>query len=300
MADWQRRSPAMFSQWQAGARHGLRSFSTSASARAGIVSNIGRQPISIPPSVTVSPSRTEISVKGPLGETIVPLMPFVKLSDTAPNTLSVSVENPKERKQRAMWGLTRTLIQNAIVGMTEGFTTPVYLVGVGYRAALEADPRGQGDGRSGQRLNMKLGYSHPVFVPIPDHIKAEVPLPTKIVLSCTDKHKLGLFAAQIRTWRPPEPYKGKVRRGMVLALGCAVAHAVCVGYHCRQREDKDEDREEEVDLVMVAFDFRYVTRFRNVHAFLLLPRSRPRYDRNSGCYVCLPHSLLAIFHDALQ
>ncbi|KAM5535058.1 hypothetical protein V8D89_011286 [Ganoderma adspersum] len=199
----------MFSRWQAGARHGLRSFSTSGPAHAGIISNIGRQPITIPPAVTLSPSPTEISVRGPLGETAVPLMPFVKLSDTAPNTLSVSVENPRERKQRAMWGLTRTLIQNAIVGMTEGFTTPVYLVGVGYRAALEADPRGAGNGRSGQQLNMKLGYSHPVFVPIPDHIKAEVPLPTKIVLSCTDKHKLGLFAAQIRTWRPPEPYKGK-------------------------------------------------------------------------------------------
>ena len=216
----------MFSHWQAGARHGLRSFSTSGPARAGIVSNIGRQPITIPPAVTLSPSPTEISVKGPLGETAVPLMPFVKLTDTAQNTLSVSVENPRERKQRAMWGLTRTLIQNAIVGMTEGFTTPVYLVGVGYRAALEPDPRGAGNGRSGQQLNMKLGYSHPVFVHIPDHIKAEVPLPTKIVLSCTDKHKLGLFAAQIRTWRPPEPYKGKVRRGMFSVPGCAVAYAM--------------------------------------------------------------------------
>ena len=113
-----------------------------------------------------------------------------------------------------MWGLTRTLIENAIIGMTEGFTTPVYLVGVGYRAALEEDPRGKGDGRSGQRLNMKLGFSHPVFVSIPEHIKVAVPLPTKIVLSCTDKHQLGLFAAEIRRWRPPEPYKGKVRLGM--------------------------------------------------------------------------------------
>ncbi|EJF63398.1 ribosomal protein L6 [Dichomitus squalens LYAD-421 SS1] len=199
----------MLSPWQAGARHALRSFSTSASARAGIVSNIGKQPITIPPSVTLSSSPSEVLVRGPLGETSVPLMPFLKLADSQPNTLSVSVENPKERKQRSMWGLTRTLIQNAIIGMTEGFTTPVYLVGVGYRAALEPDPRGAGEGRSGQRLNMKLGFSHSVFVSIPDHIKAEVPLPTKIVLSCTDKHKLGLFAAQIRAWRPPEPYKGK-------------------------------------------------------------------------------------------
>ena len=141
-------------------------------------------------------------------------MPFMNIAEPAPQTLTVSVQEPKERKQRAMWGLTRTLIHNAIIGMTEGFTTPVYLVGVGYRAALEADPRGKGEGLSGQRLSMKLGFSHSVFVSIPEHIKVEVPIPTKIVLSCTDKHQLGLFAAQIRRWRPPEPYKGKVR-------GCA-------------------------------------------------------------------------------
>ncbi|KAI0670816.1 ribosomal protein L6 [Trametes maxima] len=199
----------MIVRWQAEARHALRSLHCSAAVCAGLVSNIGKKPIVYPPTVTLEPTSTTIAVKGPLGETAVPLMPFMKLSNTAPNTLAVAVENPKERKQRAMWGLTRTLIHNAIVGMTEGFTTPVYLVGVGYRAALEADPRGKGEGRSGQRLNMKLGFSHSVFVSVPDYIKIEVPQPTKIVLGCTDKHKLGLFAAQIRRWRPPEPYKGK-------------------------------------------------------------------------------------------
>ncbi|KAI0354933.1 ribosomal protein L6, partial [Trametes cingulata] len=199
----------MIVRWQAHASHALRSFHSSATARAGLISHIGKQPIVYPPTVSLAPSPTAITVKGPLGETSVPLMPFMKLSDIAPNTIAVAVENPKERKQRSMWGLTRTLIHNAIIGMTEGFTTPVYLVGVGYRAALEPDPRGKGEGRSGQRLNMKLGFSHSVFVSVPDHIKIEVPQPTKIVLSCTDKHKLGLFAAQIRRWRPPEPYKGK-------------------------------------------------------------------------------------------
>lgn len=110
-----------------------------------------------------------------------------------------------------MWGTTRTLIHNAIIGMTEGFNVPIFLVGVGYRATLEDDPRGTTEGNSGKRLNMKLGYSHSVLVPIPTYIKAEVPLPTKILLSCTDKHLLGLFAAKVRKWRPPEPYKGKVR-----------------------------------------------------------------------------------------
>lgn len=88
---------------------------------------------------------------------------------------------------------------------------PVYLVGVGYRVQLEEDVRGMVDGGNGQRLNMKLGYSHPVYVPIPSHIKAEVPSPTKIVLFCKDKHLLGLFSAKIRGYRKPEPYKGKVR-----------------------------------------------------------------------------------------
>ena len=128
----------------------------------------------------------------------------------APGTLTLSVEDAELKKQRSMWGLTRTLIQNAVTGMTEGFSVPLYLVGVGYRSALEADPRGKGEGMSGMRLNMKLGFSHPVIVPVPDHIKAEVPYPTKIILSCTDKHQLGLFAARVRKWRAPEPYKGKV------------------------------------------------------------------------------------------
>lgn len=118
--------------------------------------------------------------------------------------LSISVEDAEIKHQRAMWGTTRTLIHNAIIGITEGFTVPLYLVGVGYRVVLESDPRG-----GGQRLNMKLGYSHPVIIAIPSDIKAEVPLATKIVLFCTDKQRLGEFAAQIRNQRKPEPYKGK-------------------------------------------------------------------------------------------
>lgn len=96
--------------------------------------------------------------------------------------------------------------------MTEGFNTPLYLVGVGYRAAMEADPLGKRPGWTGERLNMKIGYSHSVFIPVPDHVKVQVASPTKILLSCNDKQALGLFAASIRKWRPPEPYKGKVRR----------------------------------------------------------------------------------------
>ncbi|KAL5524534.1 MRPL6_2 [Sanghuangporus sanghuang] len=93
--------------------------------------------------------------------------------------------------------------------MTQGFSVPLYLVGVQYRAALKDDPRGTTEGDGGKRLNMKLGVSHSVFVPVPAHIKAEEPLPTKIVISCTDNHQLGLFASKVCSFRRPEPYNGK-------------------------------------------------------------------------------------------
>ena len=190
-------------------RPAYRSFTSTARASAH-TSHIGREPIAIPPSVKLTPSRASVSVQGPLGSTTIPLMSFMRLAFSDPNTLAVSVDNPEVKQQRSMWGTTRTLINNAIIGMTEGFSVPLYLVGVGYRAALEDDPRQPTDGTRGQRLNMKLGFSHSVIVPIPPHVKAEVPSPTKIVLSCTDKHQLGLFAAKVRRYRPPEPYKGKV------------------------------------------------------------------------------------------
>lgn len=189
----------------------LNRFFSSSACRQGHISHIGRAPVAVPPAIVLTPSPSEVTVKGPLGTTSVPLKPYVQLSFPKPNTLSVTVEDAKVKEQRQMWGTTRTLIHNAIVGMTEGYTTPLYLVGVGYRAALEDDPRGTTEGNSGKRLNMKLGFSHSVLVPIPAYIKAEVPLPTKIILSCTDKHLLGLFAAKVREWRKPEPYKGKVR-----------------------------------------------------------------------------------------
>ena len=193
----------------------IRSFSSSAGVR-GHTSNIGKTPVNFQPSVSFTRTPATLSVTGPLGTASVPLEPYMTLDFPTPNTLTLSVEDAEIKKQRSMWGLTRSLIQNAVTGMTEGFTVPLYLVGVGYRAALEADPRGKLEGMSGTRLNMKLGFSHPVIVPVPDHVKAEVPYPTKIVLSCTDKHQLGLFAAKVRKWRPPEPYKGKVGGQVIL------------------------------------------------------------------------------------
>ncbi|GBE84914.1 Putative 54S ribosomal protein L6 [Sparassis crispa] len=186
----------------------VRLFSSSASAH-GLISNIGRQPIRFPPTVTLTPTPTAVDVTGPLGTTSVPTMPYMRFTFPAPDTLSVAVEDGSEKKQRQMWGTTRTLIANAIEGMTSGFSVMLYLVGVGYRAALEPDPRGPGEGRSGQRIAMKVGFSHSVYVSVPPNIKAEVPAPTKISLYCTDKQLLGKFAAQVKRWRPPEPYKGK-------------------------------------------------------------------------------------------
>ncbi|TFK27983.1 50s ribosomal protein [Coprinopsis marcescibilis] len=175
-----------------------RSFSTSCR----VLSHIGREPIKFSTDVTLTRTPKALTIKGPKGTTSVPLHPFVQLDMATPNTLSVAVEDAKIKQQRQMWGTTRTLISNAITGMTEGFTVPLYLVGVGYRAALE----NQGETPI---LRMKLGHSHFINIEVPSHIKLEVPSPTKVVLSCTDKHLLGLFAAQVRAWRKPEVYKGK-------------------------------------------------------------------------------------------
>ncbi|KAF7797471.1 hypothetical protein EIP86_008668 [Pleurotus ostreatoroseus] len=186
-----------------------RAFSSSAPARAPNVSNVGKRPITIPPNVQLTATGEHVTVAGPLGTTVVRHPPYMVLKFPDPQTMTVAVEDMTNKKQRSWWGTFRTYVHNAIVGMTEGFSTPVYLVGVGYRAAMEADPLGKREGWSGQRLNMKLGYSHPVYERIPDWVKVEVETPTKIMVSCTDKQKLGLFAAAIRKNRVPEPFKGK-------------------------------------------------------------------------------------------
>jgi len=210
----------------------------------GYTSHIGKTPIPIPPSVILNTTPTKLEVTGPLGSTSVPLEQYMHLTPATNGVVALSVDDAIQKKQRSMWGLTRTLINNAVIGMTEGFSVPLYLVGVGYRAALEDDPRGTENGGNGKRLNMKLGFSHSVFVPIPPHIKAGVPTATKIVLSCTDKHQLGLFAAKVRKWRPPEPYKGKVR---FLRLGRVVRSHLRAGDLRWKRADSDQSRQEEVD-----------------------------------------------------
>lgn len=225
-----------------------RSFSTTACRSANFISNIGKQPIKIPSNVTVDPTPAGLAVSGPLGSTSVPFPNYVKLDFDEPQSLIVSVEDRTNKIQRSIWGRTRTLISNAITGMTEGFTTPMYLVGVGYRAALEEDPMGKRPGWSGQRLNMKLGFSHPVLVPIPDYIKIQVASPTKILASGTDKQILGLFTASVRKNRPPEPYKGKVRPPFSVCCSRPLKRAFTLGYYCWAREGQNQGCQEEVDI----------------------------------------------------
>ncbi|KAJ3041664.1 hypothetical protein HDV00_008941 [Rhizophlyctis rosea] len=155
-------------------------------------------------------AKEQVVVTGPKGSLTMPLQPFVRLNfpklppDAPKKELTVSVANEYEKKQKAMWGTTRGLLGNMVEGVLEGYTLPVRFVGVGYRAVLEDRPEG-----GGKRLNLKLGYSHPVIMDIPEHITVQVPVPNQLILSGIDKHEVTLFASKIRKWRKPEPYNQK-------------------------------------------------------------------------------------------
>jgi large subunit ribosomal protein L6 len=160
------------------------------------MSRIGRKPIPVPSGVEVQITPGNVTVKGPKGtlsERINPDM-TVTLED---GTLTVA--RPTDRgDHRALHGLTRSLVANMVTGVTEGFEKRLEIQGVGYRAALK-----------GSDLEMQLGFSHAVSVKAPAGIDFEVPQPTQIVVRGTSKQVVGEIAAQIRKWRPPEPYKGK-------------------------------------------------------------------------------------------
>ena len=130
-----------------------------------------------------------------------------------PQKLTISVNDPTHKQQRSMWGLTRAILNNALQGVQEGHTTIVRFVGVGYRGSVEDEPFAEEveleEGKMGKpkRLNLRLGYSHPVIIPIPRGITCTMPQPNRVVIKGTDKEQVGAFAAGIRAWRPPEPYK---------------------------------------------------------------------------------------------
>ncbi|MCB0828230.1 MAG: 50S ribosomal protein L6 [Solirubrobacterales bacterium] len=160
------------------------------------MSRIGKQPIPIPSGVEVEIKPGEVRVKGPKGELVQPVSPEMKVSSADE---AITVERPTDRgPHRALHGLTRSLIANMVVGVTDGYEKRLEIQGVGYRAAAR-----------GKNLELALGYSHPVSIEAPEGIEFEVPQPTEVVVRGIDKQKVGQIAANIRESRPPEPYKGK-------------------------------------------------------------------------------------------
>ena len=160
------------------------------------MSRIGKRPIEIPDGVEVEVGDGEVTVKGPKGELHQAVSPEMRIERS---DATLTVERPSDRgEHRALHGLTRTLIANMVVGVTDGFEKRLEIQGVGYRARLQ-----------GNQLELSLGYSHPVSVTPPDGIEFEVPQPTEVVVRGIDKQLVGEIAAQVRKQRPPEPYKGK-------------------------------------------------------------------------------------------
>ncbi len=160
------------------------------------MSRIGRKPITIPAGVEVKIDGNHVSVKGPKGS----------LENTFSSDMSIALEGNEiivtrpsdEKEHRSLHGLTRTLINNMVVGVSEGFKKELEVNGTGYRVA-----------KQGKDLVMTLGFSHQVIMPEIDGITIDVPAPNKIIISGPDKQKVGQFAAEVREKRPPEPYKGK-------------------------------------------------------------------------------------------
>jgi large subunit ribosomal protein L6 len=165
------------------------------------MSRIGKLPVNLPKGVTINVSDSnEISVKGPLGELKQRINTDLKV-EVVDNTIVLS--RPSESKShKSLHGLSRALIANMVVGVSEGFKKELELVGVGYRAEAK-----------GQQLEMSLGYSHEIILQVPDEVKVETKTERRsnpvITLTCIDKQLIGHVAAKIRSFRPPEPYKGK-------------------------------------------------------------------------------------------
>jgi large subunit ribosomal protein L6 len=160
------------------------------------MSRIAKYPVPLPDKVEVSLKSDEISVKGPLGTLTQRISPSVKI-EKIENGLQVKV-NETSRQADAMSGTLRALVANMVTGVTKGFEKKLQLVGVGYRAQAQGD-----------KLNLTLGFSHPVVHQLPKGIKAETPTQTEILIKGVDKQLVGQVAAEVRRYRSPEPYKGK-------------------------------------------------------------------------------------------
>jgi len=162
------------------------------------MSRVGKNPVTVPNGVEVNIAAGLLMAKGKLGELSVAIMPEVEVKITD----SEIVVSPKEKSKRAlaMWGTTRSLVNNAVCGVSEGFTKRLEVIGVGYRAQAQ-----------GQKLTMQLGYSHDIVYVVPDGVKVGVEGDRNNVIAVTgaDKQKVGQVASEIRAFRKPEPYKGK-------------------------------------------------------------------------------------------
>ncbi|GJM05561.1 MAG: 50S ribosomal protein L6 [marine bacterium B5-7] len=160
------------------------------------MSRIANNPITIPSGVDVNIVGTMVTVKGNKGELSHNVHPLVKV-EQEDNVLKTTVNN-NSKSANALSGTTRAVIQNLVTGVSDGFERKLEIVGVGYRAAV-----------SGKVLNLTLGFSHPVAFDIPEGISIETPSQTEIIIKGSDKQQVGQVAANIRRYRPPEPYKGK-------------------------------------------------------------------------------------------
>jgi len=160
------------------------------------VSRIGNLPIPLPKGVEVNIAAGSVSVKGPLGTLTQPLTKDVRVRKDG-DALVVETATDSDNAN-AMSGTLRAILWNSVVGVTKGFERRLALVGVGYRAQAQGD-----------KLNLTLGFSHPIVHQLPKGVKAETPTQTEIVIKGMDKHLVGQVAATVRAYRPPEPYKGK-------------------------------------------------------------------------------------------
>jgi large subunit ribosomal protein L6 len=160
------------------------------------MSRIGKHPVAVPDGVTVDLSGQTLTAKGRLGTLSLTVSNDVTAT-VADGTVTIAPKNETKRA-RAMWGTTRALVNNMVTGVATGFTRNLEINGVGYRAAVQ-----------GSNLNLQLGYSHDINYPIPSDIRISCERPTAISISGADRQRVGQIAAEIRAFRPPEPYKGK-------------------------------------------------------------------------------------------
>jgi len=160
------------------------------------MSRIGKKPVAIPSGVTAEISGKTLSVKGPKGTLTLSLSDLIVYT-IEDGQIAVTPAN-ESRAARAFWGLQRTLVSNLMEGVTSGFTKVLNITGVGYRASAQ-----------GSSIKLQLGFSHDVDLDVPEGLEVKVPDQTTIEISGIDKQKVGQFAAEIREWRKPEPYKGK-------------------------------------------------------------------------------------------